>query len=50
MFLKGKQRMLDEEEASQFAAMLLAGAPVVDAVGYFFPEDVHEAFVAEAIE
>lgn len=50
MFLKGKQRMLDEEEASQFAAMLLAGAPVVDAVGYFFPEDVHEAFVADAIE
>jgi hypothetical protein len=50
MFLKGKQRVLEEEEAAQFAAMLLAGAPVVDAVGYFFPEDVHEAFVAEAIE
>ena len=45
-----KFRKLTHHEASQFAAMLLAGAPVVDAVGYFFPEDVHEAFIAEAVE
>ena len=50
MILVGSKRLLDEEEASQFAAMLLAGAPVVDAVGYFFPDDAHDAFIADAVE
>lgn len=50
MILVGSKRLLDEDEASQFAAMLLAGAPIVDAVGYFFPDDAHEAFLADAIE
>ena len=50
MILVGSKRLLDEDEASQFAAMLLAGAPIVDDVGYFFPDDAHEAFLADAIE
>ena len=50
MNLPAGTRKLNEDEAAAFAAMLLAGAPVVDAVGYFFPDDAHESFIADAVE
>lgn len=41
-------RELDEQEAKQFATMLLAGVPPLTAVSYFFAEDTEPEVLAQA--
>jgi len=43
-------RVLNEPEAEQFALMLLSGAPIRDAVGYFLDENSPEEVVMDAAE
>ena len=43
-------RVLNEPEADQFALMLLSGAPIPDAVGYFLDENSPEEVIMDAAE
>ena len=43
-------RKLSQGEADQFALILLSGAPLSDAVGYFLPLDSPEEIIALAIQ
>jgi hypothetical protein len=43
-------RKLSQAEADQFALILLSGAPLTDAVGYFLPLDSPEEIIALVIQ